>query len=458
MIIADHPLHRSGRAALPHPAPTSGSDAQALGRIGMADASGRKPGVEQQPHASPGQVITLTPMPQHRPPHAPDREAEHTDGRAVHRYAVVTHVSENHRTQVFANLRDGVVHARFELGFHRLKLRLQPFAHRLTQNRKPALASLPAAVREAKEVEGLRCTSITAFLTVRSRIATELDKSRLLGVQFQPEVCEPLAQLGQEPLSLDSMLEPNGKIIGKTHHDDITASLLLSPSLDPQVEHSGRTQAQFWWATGSSCFRLLIGRSPVPRSVPQSVSCVLHYHPGQRDFPSPVGSGDISARSLPGRQTVEAMVRVRGLQFGLLHASSGWLMRSIPDTEFRCALPLQTVPAQGSFAPEALPSFVATTSPSADPNASRSYFMLRTYNERPDRLHHPRLVIGTFPTLVCFSVLECCAPYTGGLSSAANQFFLDNIGLRLTTHGSAFRKFPTKRFHVDYLFDTAGIP
>jgi hypothetical protein len=36
MIIADHPLHRSGRAALPHPAPTSGDDAQTLGRIGMA--------------------------------------------------------------------------------------------------------------------------------------------------------------------------------------------------------------------------------------------------------------------------------------------------------------------------------------------------------------------------------------------------------------------------------------
>jgi hypothetical protein len=33
------------------------------------------------------------------------------------------------------------------------------------------------------------------------------------------------------------MLEPNDKIIRKTHHDDITASLLLSPSLDPQVEH-----------------------------------------------------------------------------------------------------------------------------------------------------------------------------------------------------------------------------
>jgi hypothetical protein len=33
-----------------------------------------------------------------------------------------------------------------------------------------------------------------------------------------------------EPLSLDLMLEPNDKMVGKTHHDDIAASSLLSPS------------------------------------------------------------------------------------------------------------------------------------------------------------------------------------------------------------------------------------
>jgi hypothetical protein len=234
MIIADHPLHRSGRAALPHPAPTLGDNAQTHEWIGVADTSGRKPRVEQGPHAMPRQVIALATTAQHQPPHATDREAEHTDGRAVHRYAVVTHVTENHRTQVLANLRDGVVHACFELGFHRLKLRLQPFAHRLTQHRKPALPSLPAAVREAEEVECLRRTSVPAILSITPRTAAELDQSRLLGVQFQPEVREPLAQLSKEPLSLDLMLEPNGKIIRKANHDDITAGLLLSPSLDPQ--------------------------------------------------------------------------------------------------------------------------------------------------------------------------------------------------------------------------------
>ena len=41
--IADHPLHRSGRAALPHPALALGRDGEAHARIGMTDTWGRKP-------------------------------------------------------------------------------------------------------------------------------------------------------------------------------------------------------------------------------------------------------------------------------------------------------------------------------------------------------------------------------------------------------------------------------
>src|SRR5579864_1778239 len=237
MIIADHPLHRSGRAALPHPAPTLGDDAQALVRIGMADPNGRKPSGEQGPHAAPRQVIALTAPTQNSPPYATDRIAEGNECGAISRHAVVTHVAENNRTQVLANLGDGVVHARLKFGLHRLKLRLPPFAHRLTQHREATLACLPATVREAKEVEAPRRAPITTRLSITPRTASELDQSRLLGVQFQPKAREPLAQLGKEPLGLDSMLEPNDKVIGEAHHDDITAGLLLSPSLDPQVEH-----------------------------------------------------------------------------------------------------------------------------------------------------------------------------------------------------------------------------
>lgn len=41
MPIAGHPLHRSGRAELPHPAPTLGDDAQAHEGIGVTDVNRR---------------------------------------------------------------------------------------------------------------------------------------------------------------------------------------------------------------------------------------------------------------------------------------------------------------------------------------------------------------------------------------------------------------------------------
>ena len=184
MPIAEHPLHRSGRAALPHPAPTSGGDAQALGRIGMADAGGWQPSAQQGPHATPGQMIALTAPSQHSPPRQSHRSSEGNDCGAVHRDAVVAHVTENDRTQVLANLGDGVVHARLKLGFHRLKLRLPPFAHRLTQHRKAALALLPAAMREAKEVKAPRRSPVTAIFSIASSARPELDQSRLLGMHF----------------------------------------------------------------------------------------------------------------------------------------------------------------------------------------------------------------------------------------------------------------------------------
>ena len=94
----------------------------------------------------------------------------------------------------------------------------------------------------------------------------------------------------------------------------------------------------------------------------------------------------------------------------LLHASSGWMVADSPDTVFRLVLPLQTVFARGSFTPEALPSFIATTSPCADPGASHLLFVLRTYRRRPCRLHHQRLVIGTVPLWSVF-LSWSAAPY-----------------------------------------------
>src|SRR5207245_2316389 len=61
---------------------------------------------------------------------------------------------------------------------------------------------------------------------------------------------------------------------------------------------------------------------------------------------------------------------------GLPRGSSDGCTAGTPDSVFRTGVPHRTVLAQGSFAPEALPSFAATTSPCADPVASRLHFGL----------------------------------------------------------------------------------
>ena len=58
-MIAYDPLHRSGRAALPHPAPALGDDAEANERIGMTDASGRQPPDDVPLHPAPGEAVSL---------------------------------------------------------------------------------------------------------------------------------------------------------------------------------------------------------------------------------------------------------------------------------------------------------------------------------------------------------------------------------------------------------------
>ncbi len=116
-----------------------------------------------------------------------------------------------------------------------------------------------------------------------------------------------------------------------------------------------------------------------------------------------------------------------------------------------------TVLTQGSFALETLPSFLATTSPCADPDASHHHFGLfliggvlaacaiHSWSSGPSRLS------------VCSSFLECCAPFAGGSSGALDQFFPDDFGLRQDIKGST-TTVSHKRIRVGGDFDNAGIP
>src|SRR4029453_928845 len=173
MPITEHPLHRSGRAALPHPAPTSGDDAKSAERIGMTDARRRQPTDNKPLHPRPRQAMTLTAPPKRAKPEPADVVAEGAQSRGVQRHAVVADVPTDDAAQPRALLADGAVHASPQLGFHLLHFCLQPLANRLPQHGEASIAPLPPAdVREAENVERLRLPE-TAPSLVLGRIGTE---------------------------------------------------------------------------------------------------------------------------------------------------------------------------------------------------------------------------------------------------------------------------------------------
>src|SRR5438094_36946 len=118
MPITEHPLHRSGRADFPHPAPTSGDDAKSAEWVGMTDTRTRQPAIDMPLHPRPGQTMTLAAPPKRTQPETPHLLPEGLQRRRVHRHAVVADVSADDAAQPRALFADGAVHAAPQFGFH----------------------------------------------------------------------------------------------------------------------------------------------------------------------------------------------------------------------------------------------------------------------------------------------------------------------------------------------------
>jgi hypothetical protein len=169
MTITDHPLHRSGRAALPHPALALGGDGEAHMRIGMTDTWCRKPAGDVGAQAAPRQMVAVTPTAQDAPPELGHRFPERVQRGAVQRDTVVPVVPEDDGPQIRALLRDGLRQSLPEHGLHRSQLRLPPRAHRLrsTVNRPfRAFAQLCVKPRKLK-VSGFPSPRARRFVSAK---------------------------------------------------------------------------------------------------------------------------------------------------------------------------------------------------------------------------------------------------------------------------------------------------
>jgi hypothetical protein len=90
-------------------------------------------------------------------------------------------------------------------------------------------------MRKAQEVERLRFTQ-TPLGPLPASVPAELDQPGLVRVQFQPELREPLAKLGQELPRILLLFEADDEIVRPPHDDHITVCVAVPPPVSPQVE------------------------------------------------------------------------------------------------------------------------------------------------------------------------------------------------------------------------------
>jgi hypothetical protein len=146
IAIARDPLHRSGRAQLAHPAPTSSESAKARERGRLTDTGRRKPPSDVPSHAAPREAMPLTAASQGLPPQTAYRHAKGPKRWSVHGHAIILEVPRQNRAQVGSLFLKGRVHALPQFLSQGPQLGLPPLAHRLSQNREMSLPRLPTTV------------------------------------------------------------------------------------------------------------------------------------------------------------------------------------------------------------------------------------------------------------------------------------------------------------------------
>src|SRR5260370_29900307 len=236
-MFAHNPLHGSGQAGFPHPALALGDDAHATQGIGMTDGRHRQAASDEAPHALPEDAAFLAAPRKRAMPEPPHMEPKEPQRVLVQGHSVIRDVSTHPRLQPLAYSGDGCMHPSLKFGFPLVQLRLHPFAYRLPQHCKPSIAPLLYAdVRKAQEVERLRFPFSTPLPLV-DRKRTELQQSRLLGMQFQVELPHSFGKLRPKLIGIRFAVKAHHDVVRESHDDDVAVRALLTPRLDPQVEY-----------------------------------------------------------------------------------------------------------------------------------------------------------------------------------------------------------------------------
>jgi len=169
------------------------------------------------------------------PPQPKDGVAERSQRRTIARHSIVAEVPGHHTAQVRPHLIDGVMQPLPKLGSDLLQLPPHALLLGLPQHDELPLPRLVAAMRKAKEIEGLGLP-LAAPASILDRKAAELEQVRLVGVQLQTELRQSRSKLSQEALGIRPVLKAADDVVGEPHEDHIPGRLSPSPVLGPQVE------------------------------------------------------------------------------------------------------------------------------------------------------------------------------------------------------------------------------
>ncbi len=187
-------------------------------------------------HPLPPHQAFLTTSGQRSVPVSAHFVAKPCTGPEIARNAVVLAVATYYRSQPLAHFWDWIVPASLQLGFHLFELGPQAICRCLPMHQELSRPGPPTAVAEPKELEGLRFP-LSSLLSVLGGISPKLQQARLVRVQRQANVPQPLPQDDQELLGVCAVLEPHDEVVQVTHDDHVTTRFSPAPSLGPQIEH-----------------------------------------------------------------------------------------------------------------------------------------------------------------------------------------------------------------------------
>src|SRR3984957_1717316 len=138
------------------------------------------------------------------------------------------------------------------------------FTNRLPQHRVVTVASrLPADMREAKEGERFRLP-FSALFPVSGRKPAELQKPRLVGMQFKLELPKPLGEFCPESFGIRFNLESNHDVVRVSHGDYIAMCSRTSPRMNPQIENVMEIDISHQWRSTAALRRTLLHSDSFP--------------------------------------------------------------------------------------------------------------------------------------------------------------------------------------------------